>query len=122
MNKNQTPTYPVKIKTRPRTVLGHLPVSLGRVFLLEKVSSHYFILKSSPRLETERLKELMKFIYQEYYLNPIRTWKLLEKYLHFYNYERIPLGKDLNGMISIEKLNYYLSTVSSLKIKIGRAH
>src|SRR3989344_4319379 len=46
---------------------------LGRVFLLEKVSSHYFILKSSPRLETERLKELVKFIYQEYYLNPRRT-------------------------------------------------
>ena len=113
-NKNQTPAYPVKIKTRPRTVLGR--VSLGRVFLLKKVSSHYFILKSSPRLETERLKELMKFIYQEYYLNPRRTWKLLKESLHFYNYERIPLGKYLNGMISIEKLNYYLSTVSSLKI------
>jgi len=108
-NKNQTSTYLVKIKTRPRTVLG-------RVFLLEKVSSHYFIPKSSPRLETERLKELTKFIYQEYYLNPRKTWKLLEEYLHFYNYERIPLGKYLNGMISIEKLNYYLSTVSPLKV------
>ena len=48
-NKNQTSTYLVKIKTRPRTVLG-------RVFLLEKASSHYFIPKSSPRLETERLQ------------------------------------------------------------------
>ena len=86
-------------------------------FLIEKgIVSHYFIPKSSPRLETERLKELMKFIYQEYYLNPIRTWKLLEEYLHFYNYEKIPLGKDLNSIIPIEKLNYYLSTVSSLKI------
>ena len=113
-NKNQTSTYLVKIKTRPRTVLGQ--VVLGQVFLLEKVSSHYFIPKSSPGLETERLKELTKFIYQEYYLNPRKTWKLLEEYLHFYNYERIPLGKDLNSIIPIEKLNYYLSTVSSLKI------
>ncbi len=52
---------------------------------------------------------------QEYYLNPTRTWKSLEEYLHFYNYERIHLGKYLNGMIPVEKLNYYLSTVSPLK-------
>ena len=97
------------MKTRPRTVLG-------RVFLLEKVSSHYFIPKSSPRLETERLKELTKFIYQEYYLNPRRTWKSLEEYLQFYNYERIHLGKYLNGMIPVEKWQKYLSTVSPLKV------
>ena len=118
-NKNQTPGISGQNQTCPRTVLGQKTrprTVLGRVSLLEKVSSYYFIPKSSPRLETERLKELVKFIYQEYYLNPRRTWKSLEEYLHFYNYERIPLGKYLNGMISIEKLNYYLSTVSPLKV------
>ncbi|OGD67743.1 hypothetical protein A2Z61_00090 [Candidatus Campbellbacteria bacterium RIFCSPLOWO2_02_35_12] len=118
-NKNQAPAYPGHLskdcpwKPRPRTVLGRV---LGWVFLLEKVSSYYFIPKSSPRLETERLKELTKFIYQEYYLNPRRTWKSLEEYLQFYNYERIHLGKYLNGMISVEKWQKYLSTVSPLKV------
>ena len=113
-NKNQAQAYPVKIETRPRTTRPR--TVLGQVFLLEKVSSYYFIPKSSPRLETERLKELVKFIYQEYYLNPRRTWKSLEEYLHFYNYERIPLGKYLNEMIPVEKWQKYLSTVSSLKV------
>ena len=113
-NKNQAQAYPVKIETRPRTTRPR--TVLGQVFLLEKVSSYYFIPKSSPRFETKWLKELTKFIYQEYYLNPRRTWKSLEEYLQFYNYERIHLGKYLNGIIPVEKLQKYLSTVSPLKV------
>jgi transposase InsO family protein len=81
----------------------------------EKGIAHYFIPKSSPTWDGA-VERAHGVIDQEYYLNPRRTWKSLEEYLHFYNYERIHLGKYLNGMIPVEKLNYYLSTVSPLKV------
>lgn len=84
-------------------------------YLVEKGIAHYFIPKSSPNWDGA-VERAHGVIDQEYYLNPRRTWKSLEEYLHFYNYERIHLGKYLNGMIPIEKLNYYLSTVSPLKV------
>ena len=84
-------------------------------YLVEKGIAHYFIPKSSPTWDGA-VERAHGVIDQEYYLNPRRTWKTLEEYLHFYNYERIHLGKYLNGMIPIEKFNYYLSTVSPLKV------
>jgi transposase InsO family protein len=83
--------------------------------LVQKGIAHYFIPKSSPNWDGA-VERAHGVIDQEYYLNPRRTWKSLEDYLHFYNYERIHLGKYLNGMIPVEKLNYYLSTVSPLKV------
>ena len=41
---------------------------------------------------------------------------ILKEYLQFYNYERIHLGKYLNGMIPVEKWQKYLSTVLPLKV------
>ena len=84
-------------------------------YLVEKGIAHYFIPKSSPTWDGA-VERAHGVIDQEYYLNPRKTWKSLEEYLHFYNYERIHLGKYLNGMIPVEKLNYYLSTVSPLKV------
>jgi len=84
-------------------------------YLGAKGIAHYFIPKSSPNWDGA-VERAHGVIDQEYYLNPRRTWKTLEEYLHFYNYERIHLGKYLNGMIPVEKLNYYLSTVSPLKV------
>lgn len=84
-------------------------------YLVEQGIAHYFIPKSSPTWDGA-VERAHGVIDQEYYLNPRRTWKSLEDYLHFYNYERIHLGKYLNGMIPVEKLNYYLSTVSPLKV------
>ncbi len=84
-------------------------------YLVENGIAHYFIPKSSPTWDGA-VERAHGVIDQEYYLNPRRTWKSLEEYLHFYNYERIHLGKYLNGMIPIEKFNYYLSTVSPLKV------
>lgn len=83
--------------------------------LVEKGIAHYFIPKSSPTWDGA-VERAHGVIDAEYYLNPRRTWKSLEEYLHFYNNERIHLGKYLNGMIPVEKLNYYLSTVSPLKV------
>lgn len=83
--------------------------------LVEKGIAHYFIPKSSPNWDGA-VERAHGVIDQEYYLNPRRTWKSLEEYLRFYNHERIHLGKYLNGMIPVEKLNYYLSTVSPLKV------
>lgn len=77
--------------------------------------AHYFIPKSSPTWDGA-VERAHGVIDQEYYLNPMRMWHNLEEYLHWYNYERIHLGKYLNGMIPIEKYHYYLSTVSPLKV------
>lgn len=77
--------------------------------------AHYFIPKSSPNWDGA-VERAHGVIDQEYYLNPMRTWKTLQEYLHFYNYERIHLGKYLNGMIPVEKYQQYLLTVSPLKV------
>ncbi len=84
-------------------------------YLGQKGIAHYFIPKSSPNWDGA-VERAHGVIDQEYYFNPTKAWKTLEEYLHFYNYERIHLGKYLNGMIPIEKYNYYLSTVSPLKV------
>jgi transposase InsO family protein len=83
-------------------------------YLGERGVAHYFIPKSSPTWDGA-VERAHGVIDQEFYLNPTRPWKTLSEYLHFYNYERIHLGKYLNGMIPVEKFNYYLSTVSPLK-------
>jgi len=83
--------------------------------LVAKGIAHYFIPKSSPTWDGA-VERAHGVIDQEYYLNPRRTWKSLSEYLQFYNYERIHLGKYLNGMIPIEKWQEYLSTVSPLKV------
>lgn len=83
--------------------------------LTDKGIAHYFIPKSSPTWDGS-VERAHGVIDQEYYLNPRKTWKTLPEYLQFYNYERIHLGKYLNGMTPVEKLNQYLSTVSPLKV------
>jgi IS30 family transposase len=77
--------------------------------------AHYFIPKSSPTWDGA-VERAHGVIDQEYYLNPTRPWKTLPEYLEFYNFERIHLGKYLNGMIPCEKWQKYLSTVSPLKV------
>ncbi len=77
--------------------------------------AHYFIPKSSPQWDGA-VERAHGVIDQEYYLNPTRPWKTLAEYLQFYNYERIHLGKYLNGMTPQEKWQEWLSTVSPLKV------
>lgn len=84
-------------------------------FLGERGIAQYFIPKSSPTWDGA-VERAHGVIDQEYYLNPTKPWKTLPEYLHWYNYERIHLGKYLNGMIPIEKFEHYLSTVSPLKV------
>ena len=77
--------------------------------------AHYFIPKSSPNWDGA-VERAHGVIDQEYYLNATRPWHTLAEYLHWYNYERIHLGKYLNGLIPIEKFTQYQSTVSPLKV------
>jgi len=84
-------------------------------YLGERGIAHYFIPKSSPNWDGA-VERAHGVIDQEYYLNPTRPWKTLGEYLHWYNYERIHLGKYLNGMIPIERVEQYLSTVSPLEV------
>lgn len=76
---------------------------------------HYFIPKSSPNWDGA-VERAHGVIDQEFYLNAKRPWKTLREYLHWYNYERIHLGKYLNGLIPIEKVEQYQSRVSPLKV------
>lgn len=84
-------------------------------YLGERGIAYYFIPKSSPTWDGV-VKRVHGVIDQEYYLNTARPWKTLTEYLHWYNYERIHLGKYLNGFIPVEKLNQYLLTASPLKV------
>lgn len=83
-------------------------------YLGKKGIAHYFIPKSSPTWDGA-VERAHGVIDQEYYLNPTKPWKTLGEYLQFYNYERIHLGKYLNGMTPQEKWEQWLSTVSPLK-------
>lgn len=81
----------------------------------EKGVAHYFIPKSSPQWDGA-VERAHGVIDQEYYLNPIRTWKSLNDYLKWYNYDRIHLGKYLNGMIPMEKWQNYQLKASPQKV------
>lgn len=84
-------------------------------YLGKRGIAHYFIPKSSPTWDGA-VERAHGVIDQEFYLNPTRPWKTLPEYLSWYNYERIHLGKYLNGMTPQEKWQEWLSTVSPLKV------
>lgn len=71
-------------------------------YLGQRGIAHYFVPKNSPSWQGA-VERAHGVIDQEYYLNPLRPWTSLAAYLHWYNYERIHLGKYLNGLIPIEK-------------------
>ena len=75
-------------------------------YLGERGIAHYFVPKNSPNWQGA-VERAHGVIDQEYYLSPTRPWKTLAEYLHWYNYERIHVGKYLNGLIPIEKFTQY---------------
>jgi hypothetical protein len=62
---------------------------------------HYFIPKKSPYWNAE-VERIHKTIDDEYYQNPLRVWKTVYEWLHYYNFERIHLT--LNGLTPQKKL------------------
>lgn len=77
--------------------------------------AHYFVPKNSPNWQGA-VERAHGVIDQEYYLNPLRPWKTLTDYLHWYNHERIHLGKYLNGLTPTEKLRAYQLKLSVLTV------
>jgi transposase InsO family protein len=77
--------------------------------------AHYFIPKSSPTWDGA-VERAHGVIDQEFYLNLNRPWQTLPEYLSWYNYDRIHLGKYLNGLTPIEKFNDYQLKVSPLEV------
>lgn len=71
-------------------------------YLGERGIAHYFIPKSSPNWDGA-VERAHGVIDQEFYLNGTRPWKTLSDYLHWYNYERIHLGKYFKGLTPNEK-------------------
>jgi len=84
-------------------------------YLGERGIAHYFIPKSSPNWDGA-VERAHGVIDQEFYLNPFRPWQTLAEYLHWYNYERIHLGKYLNGLTPIEKFQQYQTKVLPLTV------
>lgn len=84
-------------------------------YLGEQGIAHYFIPKNSPNWNGA-VERAHGVIDQEYYLNPLRPWSSLAEYLHWYNYERIHLGKYLKGLTPIEKLRSYQEKVLPLTV------
>lgn len=70
---------------------------------------HYFIPKKSPwwNGKVERVHRTMD---EEYYLNPLRSWKTPEEWLTYYNTERIHLT--LGGITPREKVAVALASVT----------
>lgn len=87
--------------------------------LLESLGvCHVFIPKRSPWWSghVERFNGVVE---QEFYANPFRAFQTLPDYLHWYIYERIHLGKYLQGLTPAKKLQQSmleLSTVSPLSV------
>lgn len=75
-------------------------------YLIQCGVRHVFIPKSSPQWNgaVERAHGTMD---QEFALNPIRPWKTLAAYLHYYNTERIHLGKYCQGRTPLETLQNF---------------
>lgn len=84
-------------------------------YLGERGIAHYFIPKSSPNWDGA-VERAHGVIDQEFYLNPTRPWQTLTEYLHWYNTERIHLGKYLNGLTPIEKFQQYQLKVLPLTV------
>lgn len=77
--------------------------------------AHYFIPKNSPNWNGA-VERAHGVIDQEYYLNPQRPWRSLSEYLHWYNHDRIHLGKYLRGLTPMEKLQSYQEKVLPLTV------
>ena len=75
-------------------------------YLGKRGIAHYFIPKSSPQWDGA-VERAHGVIDQEYYLNPLRSWRSLTEYLSWYNTERIHLGKYLHGLTPMEKYEQY---------------
>ncbi|MDD2807902.1 MAG: DDE-type integrase/transposase/recombinase [Patescibacteria group bacterium] len=84
-------------------------------YLGQRGISQYFIPKSSPNWNGA-VERAHGVIDQEFYLNRTRPWKTLEEYLHWYNYERIHLGKYLRGLTPMEKFQSYQQKVLPLTV------
>lgn len=84
-------------------------------YLGEQGIAHYFIPKNSPNWNGA-VERAHGVIDQEYYLNPLRPWKSLSEYLHWYNHDRIHLGKYLKGLTPMEKLQSYQEKVLPLTV------
>lgn len=77
--------------------------------------AHYFVPKNSPNWQGA-VERAHGVIDQEFYLNPLRPWKTMAEYLQWYNHERIHLGKYLQGLTPIEKLQIYRQKVLPLTV------
>jgi transposase len=67
---------------------------------------HRFIPKRSAPWNG-KVERANRSVDDEYYLNHERPWKTLSQYVHWYNYERYHVGKEMNGLTPYKKYVQY---------------
>lgn len=75
----------------------------------KKIPQRYIPKRSSPW--NGKVERANRSVDDEYYLNTTRPWNTIDQYVHWYNYERPHLGKDMNGMTPHQK---FLSTIQKV--------
>lgn len=66
------------------------------------IAQRYIPKRSSPWNGT--VERANRSVDDEFYLNPGKPWKTLRQYVHWYNYDRPHLGKNMNGLTPHQKL------------------
>jgi len=67
----------------------------------ERIVQRYIPKRSAPW--NGKVERANRSVDDEYYLNPLRPWKTIAEYTHWYNYERPHLGKGMNGTTPYRK-------------------
>lgn len=76
-------------------------------YLVRNQIPHRYIPKRSAPWNG-KVERANRSVDDEYYLNPTRPWKTIAQYIHWYNYERPHLGKNMHGLTPHQKfLEFY---------------
>lgn len=83
-------------------------------YLVRRNIVHRYIPKRSAPWNG-KVERANRSVDDEYYLNPTKPWKSINEYFEWYNYDRIHLGKDMNGNTPYEK--YLILASKSVTLK-----
>lgn len=73
--------------------------------------THRFIPKRSAPWNG-KVERANRSVDDEYYLNHEKPWKTLGQYVHWYNYERYHVGKDMYGLTPYKKYLKFVATTA----------
>ena len=86
---------------------------LFAIYLKSKGIIHRFRPKRSAPWNGQ-VERANRSVDDEYYLNPTKPWLTLSQYVHWYNFERYHLGKNMFGLTPYQKYQNYVSLISKV--------